>query len=115
MLSCIVLHRIALLCCSDNAGHAEMSMYKSNGKCFAHMEMDVDPQKPEMVMCYREEVARHLVQEAQRLHPEAISFTFDCGISSIELDQQTVTVQRDGANVEVPSLHSFVRVGASMC
>ena len=56
---------------------------------------------------FRDEIARHVIEEAQRLHGDAISFHFDSTIQRIDLEKQTVSVAMDALRSpdQVP-LHS---------
>ena len=50
---------------------------------------------------YREELALHVVQEALRLHPGSISFSYNADVKHIDLDAQTVTVACAGSEPQV--------------
>ena len=52
-------------------------------------------------MLYRGELAGHLVQEAKRLHGEAIGFHFQSPIAAVDLSAQTVTVSPTGKQAQV--------------
>lgn len=64
-------------------------------------KIPVDADKPTSVMLFREELASHLIAEAQRLHPKAISFTFLADIQDVSLEAQTITVTTAGGSAQV--------------
>ena len=66
-------------------------MYNTNGKVFRSGETP-ETTPPSFLGVYRDELGVHLRHEAQRLCPAAINFHFDCPVSSIDFDQQTVSV-----------------------
>ena len=57
----------------------------------------VDP--PEVLRVFRDEIGRQLIDEAQRLYPDAIQFHFKCPIAAVDLDMQTVTINSNAEQV----------------
>ena len=47
---------------------------------------------PIVLRVFRDEIGRQLIDEAQRLYPDAIKFHFNCPVEAVDLDQQTVSV-----------------------
>lgn len=47
-------------------------------------------------MCIRDELAEHLIQEATRLQPQGVSFTFNANMTSVNLEERLVRVQANG-------------------
>ena len=45
-----------------------------------------------MMRVFRDEIARHLIDEAERKFPDQVKFHFEEGVSSVNLAQQTVVV-----------------------
>ena len=50
---------------------------------------------------YRDELSHHLISEAQRLHPSAITFSFETELSSVDLARQTLTASKAGGPAQV--------------
>ena len=48
---------------------------------------------------FRDEIARQLIDEAQRLHPDRITFNFGVPIANVDLDKQTVTTSKNTDNL----------------
>ena len=48
---------------------------------------------------FRDEIARQLIDEAQRLHPDKISFHFGVAIANVDLDNQIVTTSENTDNL----------------
>lgn len=45
---------------------------------------------PTCVRGFRDEVAAHIIKEAQRQYPEAIKFHFNTAVEKIDLERQTI-------------------------
>ena len=64
--------------------------------------MPVTPANPTMIRVYRDEISRHLIDEAKRLHPEAITFHFEAGIIGADLDKRVVSISGQGPTEVCP-------------
>lgn len=70
---------------------AETTFYGAKGQVLRTFTTSVeDP--PTVLRVFRDEIGRQLIDEAQRLYPDAIKFHFNCPIEAVDLDQQTVSV-----------------------
>ena len=49
--------------------------------------------RPAWLRGFRNEITRLVIDEAQRMYPEAIRFSFDTAIESIDLDRQRCRIQ----------------------
>lgn len=45
-----------------------------------------------MIRVYRDEISRHLIDEARRLHPDAITFHFEAGVAGVDLDKRVAHI-----------------------
>lgn len=54
-----------------------------------------------MMRVFRDEIARHLIDEAERLHPDKIKFHFEKGIKHVDLDKGSVIVSGISGDREV--------------
>ena len=59
------------------------------------MPMTTDPP---CVRAFRDELAQRIIQEAQRLFPEAISFHHKTAVTKVDFKRQLVHLSRDGSN-----------------
>lgn len=78
---------LRLLCCSD----VDTDIYDLNGKLTRAASVPVT-NDPVMLRAFRDEISRHIIEEAQRLHPTAITFSFNADIQEVDLHAQTVHV-----------------------
>ena len=62
----------------------------------------VDDKNSNYMRVFRDELSRHLIDEALRQHPDAVSFRFEAPIDSIDFERQLVSVAGQG-QVLVPS------------
>ena len=85
-------------------GAAEFLHVDKRGGVLRQMRFPVDADKPRAIILYRAELALHLAREAQRLHPESISFHYAESVTGVNLDGQTVTVSSAGSTPQVSSL-----------
>ena len=51
-----------------------------------------------MLRVFRDEIGRQLIDEAQRLYPNAIKFHFNCPVDAVDLDQQKVRLAEGDAS-----------------
>lgn len=90
---------------SFTAHAAEAARYNSNGTKSMSASMPMT-KNPEMVRGYRDEIALHIIREAERLHPQAILFHFNSRIQKVDLDRHTVHASTaDAASVQVRCQH----------
>ena len=52
---------------------------------------------PTGLKVFRDEIARQLISEAQRLFPGTIEFHFNSPVQAVDTDKQTVTISGDGS------------------
>lgn len=52
---------------------------------------------PTILKVFRDEIARQLISEAQRLFPNTIKFHFRSPVQAVDIDKQTVTVSGDSS------------------
>ena len=52
---------------------------------------------PTNLRVFRDEIARQLIDEAQRLFPDTIHFHFSCPVQAVDTDKQTVTISNDSS------------------
>lgn len=83
--------------CSTYAHAAEANMYKADGTTMRSASIPIT-QDPQCVRAFRDEIALCVINEAKRLHPNAIEFHFNTLIQNVDLDRQTVHVST-GSNV----------------
>lgn len=50
---------------------------------------------PTNLRVFRDEIARQLIDEAQRLFPDTIEFHFNSPVQAVDIDKQTVAVSGD--------------------
>ena len=72
-------------CCT-----AEAAIYKANGHISVAQRIPVT-EDAQSVRAFRDEVALHVIQEAERMFPETIQFHFNAPIQHIDLNRQLVT------------------------
>ena len=51
-------------------------------------------QQPVALRAFRDEVSRHVIEEAQRLHGHAITFHFNAAVERVDLDAHTILVSQ---------------------
>ena len=70
---------------------AEGTFFRANGQVNMSQRIPVT-EDPTCVRGFRDEVAAHIIKEAQRQYPEAIKFHFNTTVEKTDLDRQTVYV-----------------------
>ena len=68
---------------------ADMDIYSPKGQLLRTATFLID-HDPKCLRVFRDETSRHIIDEAQWLHPDAITFHFDTCVEHVDLDQQTV-------------------------
>lgn len=81
---------------------AEANMYKADGTTMRSVRTPIT-QDPVCVRAFRDEVALCVINEAKRLHPDAIEFHFNTHIQRVDLDRQTAHVSTGSQVTEVRS------------
>lgn len=56
------------------------------------VEAPVTLENPTMMRVFRDEIARHIIDEAEAKFPDKIKFHFGEGVSNVDLETQQVTV-----------------------
>ncbi len=79
---------------------AEANMYKADGTTMRSARIPIT-QDPQCVRAFRDEIALCIINEAKRLHPNAIEFHFNTLIQKVDLDRQTAHVFTDSHVTEV--------------
>lgn len=94
---------------------AGLKFFKKNGKPLRSESVAVTAD-PVHIRALREEVTWHVINEAQRLHPE-INFHFNAQIQKVDLAQQCVHVPLAGSTdlVQACSIHTPVLHETSFC
>lgn len=68
---------------------------------------------PTNLRVFRDEIARQLINEANRLFPDTIEFHFNSPVQAVDIDKQTVTVSGDSSqqvgNCNKPVLSPLLR------
>lgn len=75
-------------------------MYKADGTTKRSARIPIT-QDPQCVRAFRDEIALCVINEAKRLHPNAIEFHFNSLIQNVDLDRQTAHVSTGSHVTEV--------------
>ena len=67
-------------------------MVTEKGKVYAAGSVPVPPTDPPLLRVFRDEIARHLIEEAKRLHPAAITFHFSTPVIGLDFEQQSISL-----------------------
>ena len=79
---------------------ADITFYGFKGQVLHSLTRPVvDP--PEVLRVFRDEIGRQLIDEAQRLYPDAIQFHFNCPIEVVDLAKQTVSTKSNTSQVSI--------------
>ena len=70
---------------------AEFCFRNLKGRNITNVSARVTNEEPSMMRVYRDEISRHLIDEARRLYPDAITFHFASLITSINIEKQIAT------------------------
>ena len=81
-------------------------MVQENGHVYVSGNSPVDDKNDDNIRVFRDELSRHLIDEALRQHPDAISFCFEAPIDSVDFERQLVSVAGQG-QVLVPPCQLF--------
>ena len=92
----------SLIVQSFPAHAAEANMYKEDGTTMRSARIPIT-QDPQHVRAFRDEIALCVINEAKRLHPNAIKFHFNTLIQKVNLDRQTAHVSTGSHVTEVRS------------
>ena len=65
-------------------------MVTEKGKIYAAGSVPVPPTDPLLLRVFRDEIARHLIEEAKRLHPAAVTFHFSTPVTGLDFEQQFI-------------------------
>lgn len=79
----------------------EANIYKEDGTTMRSARIPIT-QDPQYIRAFRDEIALCVINEAKRLHPNAIEFHFNTLIQKVNLDRQTVHVSTGSHVTEVP-------------
>jgi len=79
-------------------GHliADFKLFKPNGAIQRSVSLPVTD-NPRLLRSPRDEITRHIIEEAQRMYPDAISFHFSTTIQQVDLNRQRVIVSVAGS------------------
>ena len=83
---------------------SEFIFRDKKGRAVGGANMPVTTKDPTMIRVYRDEISRHLIDEARRLYPEAITFHFDAPISGVDFEKRVVSISGSKAPQEVCSM-----------
>lgn len=74
---------------------AGMDIYSPHGQPIRTSTIPIG-HNPKCLRVFRDEVSRHVIDEAKRLHSEAIVFHFDVRVEDVNLQKQTIRMQLEG-------------------
>ena len=80
---------------------AGQQFLRQDGSVYHTVEAPVTKEKPMMMRVFRDEIARHLIDEAERLYPSKVKFHFNQGVSEVDLAAKSVTITGDSGSKEV--------------
>lgn len=85
---------------------AEFQFRDGKGRAIGGLSEPVSLENPMRIRVYRDEISRHLIEEAQRLHREAITFHFQASVTAVNFHKQVATVadSREVSQTSLPSL-----------
>ena len=56
-------------------------------------------ENPQCVRAFRDELALHVIREAQRLYPQAIHFHFNTSLQKVDLNRQMAHISTAGSDM----------------
>lgn len=86
-----------------------MVIKRADGSVRQSIKMPVPAKDPQMLRVYRDEISRHLIDEAKRLCPEAVSFAFDSPLVTVDFVNQIAEFAPKGKTLSQVSLFKSLR------
>ena len=77
-------------------------MVTEKGKIYAAGSVPVPPIDPQLLRVFRDEIACHLIEEAKRLHPAAITFHFITPVVGLDFEQQSISLTDKKVRAALP-------------
>ena len=75
---------------------AETTFFRENGHAYVSVNHPVEEKNNSYIRVFRDELSRHLIDDALRQHPNAINFRFEAPIDNIDFERQLVLVAGQG-------------------